>query len=261
MAKYNETPVLTAQFQKQFTELLISAPNRLASEMLENAANILKNKGTEAQNFVLEVNAHLLERSVESGSKISPVIIKALKFATEAHNYQIRKHPNLVIPYIVHIYDVARRLLRLEITDEITLCAAILHDTVEDTECSLLDILVLFGEDVRAIVDQVSEGDYPPGVPKPSKWERKLAYIAKVENAPPSLSNKIVIVSAIDKLSNGYDYIHAAYEGNNLDEESRLLQSNFYGRLVPIYLKHLKKNQPELHRQIDVMRNELHKIW
>lgn len=60
------------------------------------------------------------------------VIAKALEFASKKHVSQRRKNGD--IPYINHPIEVFNILCKAEIIDTNTLCAALLHDTVEDTD-------------------------------------------------------------------------------------------------------------------------------
>ena len=69
-------------------------------------------------------------------------IEKAIQFATEAHEGQIRKYTGE--PYIVHPLAVMETVSTVEHTDEM-LMAAVLHDTVEDCDVTLDDIVSHFG--------------------------------------------------------------------------------------------------------------------
>ena len=68
----------------------------------------------------------------------------ALVFATAAHAAvgQMRKYTN--DPYIVHPIRVATTVAKFGGTDEM-IAAAYLHDVVEDTGVSIVDILDMFG--------------------------------------------------------------------------------------------------------------------
>jgi len=84
-------------------------------------------------------------------------IVKAADFAAKKHKDQRRKDPDET-PYINHPIGVAQILTSEgEITNPDIIIGALLHDTVEDTETTLDEIEQLFGENVRKIVDQVSD--------------------------------------------------------------------------------------------------------
>lgn len=257
MPKYTDYPLLAEDLQQAFVSILEAAPIHVAADILQHAADTLKEKGIQAQACILPSNQQWVD--TDNDKLLPAMIVRAIAFAMEAHNRQIRKHPTLVIPYIVHIFDIAARLLHWGITDEVVLTSAILHDVVEDTKYKLVDIMVKFNEHVCAIVGQVSEGDYPPGQPKPPKWERKLMYIDKIRNAHPSIARAIVLVSAVDKISNGWDYVSAAENADNLDPESREMNLRFYGELVPIYLENIQV--PEMRQNIELLWSRLQKAW
>lgn len=73
------------------------------------------------------------------------LIVKAMNFAAKAHTSQMRKDG--VTPYINHPIGVANILTEIgNITDLTVICAALLHDTVEDTDTTFEDIRNEFGE-------------------------------------------------------------------------------------------------------------------
>ncbi|MBT8141128.1 MAG: bifunctional (p)ppGpp synthetase/guanosine-3',5'-bis(diphosphate) 3'-pyrophosphohydrolase [Gammaproteobacteria bacterium] len=82
-------------------------------------------------------------------------IQKAFTFGFKAHDGQKRKSG---VPYISHPVAVASILADMEF-DHQTLIAAILHDTIEDTEVAREDVALEFGESVAALVDGVSKLD------------------------------------------------------------------------------------------------------
>ena len=60
------------------------------------------------------------------------LLAKAIEFASKKHSFQRRKNGD--IPYINHPIEVFNILVKADIQDYNVLSAAILHDTVEDTE-------------------------------------------------------------------------------------------------------------------------------
>jgi GTP pyrophosphokinase len=78
---------------------------------------------------------------------------RAYRFAEEAHEGQVRRSGE---PYFSHPVAVVEILLDLRL-DIPTLCAALLHDTVEDTGTPLAEIQGLFGEEVAQLVDGVTK--------------------------------------------------------------------------------------------------------
>ncbi len=82
-------------------------------------------------------------------------VVKAYEFGAAAHKGQTRKSGE---PYITHPVAVAQELAEMHLDTE-AICAAILHDVVEDTKATLEEISEHFGEDVALIVDGVSKLD------------------------------------------------------------------------------------------------------
>jgi hypothetical protein len=83
------------------------------------------------------------------------LLLKAIAFAAEKHRHQRRKDPE-ASPYINHPIDLANVLLNEGgVSDTTTLCAAILHDTLEDTQTTSDEIAREFGGEIRDIVIEV----------------------------------------------------------------------------------------------------------
>jgi len=97
----------------------------------------------------------------ETGS-IARDVLQAVEFAAHKHRDQRRRGVE-ASPYINHPIQVAELLSRVgEVDDLATLIAAVLHDTVEDTETTLYDLEDAFGSEIRDLVDEVTltAGDY-----------------------------------------------------------------------------------------------------
>ncbi len=81
------------------------------------------------------------------------LIRKAYEYAKKNHGEQTRKSGE---PYIIHPLNVAYILANLEMDDE-TLCAALLHDIVEDTQVTHEDLVKDFGETIAEMVAGVTK--------------------------------------------------------------------------------------------------------
>lgn len=81
------------------------------------------------------------------------LVQKAYEFASKNHEGQLRKSGE---PYIIHPLDVAYILTTIDL-DEETICAALLHDVVEDTKITHKDIINEFGEEIANLVDGVTK--------------------------------------------------------------------------------------------------------
>jgi hypothetical protein len=94
-------------------------------------------------------------------------LLAALDFAAHKHRGQRRKGTGDT-PYVNHVIGVAHTLATVGgITDMVTLVAAVLHDTLEDTETTAAELEDRFGTDVCHLVQEVSDDKSLP------KQERK----------------------------------------------------------------------------------------
>ncbi|KAM4749585.1 guanosine-3',5'-bis(diphosphate) 3'-pyrophosphohydrolase MESH1 [Rhinophrynus dorsalis] len=131
------------------------------------------------------------------------LVLEAANFAAEKHKQQRRKDIGKT-PYINHPIGVARILTHeAGVTDPVVLQAALLHDTVEDTDTTFLEIESHFGQEVRRIVEEVTDDKTLP------KMERKRL---QIEHAP-HCSYKAKLVKLADKLYNLRDLTCSTPEG------------------------------------------------
>jgi len=90
-------------------------------------------------------------------SKTPNRLLKALKFAADKHRHQRRKDTESS-PFINHPIEVAEVLVAIGGVDDIeVLQAAILHDTIEDTETTAAELERNFGAEVRELVEEVTD--------------------------------------------------------------------------------------------------------
>ena len=123
--------------------------------------------------------------------------VRALAFASRKHSQQRRKDEE-ASPYINHpIALVSILAVEAEIHDPDVLCAALLHDTIEDTETSVEELVATFGGRVALLVQEVTDDKRLP------KAERKLL---QVEHAA-HLSAKARLVKLADKIANLRDVV------------------------------------------------------
>lgn len=83
---------------------------------------------------------------------------RAIAFATEAHGTQVRKYTGE--PYVNHPIAVAEIVRNVEHTEEMVI-AAILHDTIEDTPVTAMDIKRDFGSAVATLVTWLTDISTP----------------------------------------------------------------------------------------------------
>ncbi len=120
------------------------------------------------------------------------LILRAVAFAAEKHKNQRRKDADAT-PYINHPIGLANVLKQEgEVADVAVLVAAILHDTIEDTETTADELRTIFGEEVTSIVLEVTDDKSLP------KAERKRLQIEHAAVASP----KAKLVKLADKICN-----------------------------------------------------------
>jgi (p)ppGpp synthase/HD superfamily hydrolase len=119
-------------------------------------------------------------------------ILQALHFAAIKHRDQRRKGAE-ASPYINHPIEVAELLARVGgVTDSVILQAAILHDTLEDTQTTPAELDTIFGPEVRKVVEEITDDK------QLSKAERKRLQIVHA----PHLSVRAKVVKLADKIAN-----------------------------------------------------------
>jgi GTP pyrophosphokinase len=124
----------------------------------------------------------------------SAMLRRAYEFASEHHRGQIRLSGE---PYLTHPLEVAHSLADMKL-DSVSLCAAILHDVVEDTKVTLDKLSSEFGPDVARLVE---------GVTKISRLDLLAPEARQAENVRKMLlamvnDVRVVLVKLADRLHN-----------------------------------------------------------
>lgn len=120
---------------------------------------------------------------------------KAYDYACQMHAGQKRKGTD--IPYFTHLITTMNYAMELTEDTDI-LAAAVLHDTLEDTYATLLELQIRFGSKVAYYVASETENKRI-GIPATETWEeRKKENIDHLQNAGPEV--KIIVLS--DKTAN-----------------------------------------------------------
>ncbi len=93
--------------------------------------------------------------TIKKNSRITDIkmVTKAYNYALQSHGEQKRKSGE---PYIIHPLNVANILAGLSM-DTATICAALLHDVIEDTKATHEDLVQEFGEEITEIVEGVTK--------------------------------------------------------------------------------------------------------
>jgi len=124
-----------------------------------------------------------------------PLIVRALEFAAHKHREQKRKDVN-ASPYINHPIQLANVLvLEGRVSDPVVIAAALLHDTIEDTQTTWQELRGAFGDEIADIVLEVTDTKWI------AKTARKRLQVAKARHA----SEKAQLVKLADKICNVRD--------------------------------------------------------
>jgi GTP pyrophosphokinase len=139
--------------------------------------------------------AIISEHATDSGVEIDRERVKdAFAFACEHHAAQRRKSGE---DFIVHPVGVARICAGMRLDTE-TLCAALLHDTVEDTAASLDAVRERFGEEIAALVDGVTK---LTGITFSSHDEAQVENYRKMIVAMAT-DERVILIKLADRLHN-----------------------------------------------------------
>lgn len=125
----------------------------------------------------------------------TPQIKKAIEFAARKHHGQMRVEIE-PLPYVTHLFSVALLVAEDGAHDDVV-TAALLHDSLEDTDTTREEIVQAFNEHVALLVEAVTEIKEREGTEVGWK-ERKTAYLANLETAP----DDAVIIATADKVDN-----------------------------------------------------------
>lgn len=136
-------------------------------------------------------------------------IEQAIRAAAILHKDQIRKG-EVPYPYVTHIFAVA--MIVADYTNkEDTVVAALLHDTLEDTDYTAAELNEDFGHTVATLVQHVTR----PETDAHASWvEVKKKYVKKLKEAPEDA----LIIAAADKIHNMRSMVEAYY-----DDHERLI--------------------------------------
>lgn len=133
------------------------------------------------------------------------LILRCAAFAAHRHRDQRRKDAE-ASPYINHPLALADVLANeAGVTDATVLCAALLHDTVEDTRTTKDELAAAFGPEIAAVVMEVTDDKLL------HKDERKRLQVVHA----PTLSGPAKQVELADKICNLRDILHAPPVGWN----------------------------------------------
>lgn len=126
-------------------------------------------------------------------------VLQSVEFAASKHRDQ-RRDDSEASPYINHPIQVAELIARVGGVDDLAvLMAAVLHDTVEDTETTFAELEEVFGPEVRDLVAEVTDDKTLPKLER-KQWQKEHA---------PHLSDRAKLIKIADKTCNVRDVGHS----------------------------------------------------
>lgn len=126
-------------------------------------------------------------------------LLAAFRFASQKHLGQVRKNSEQT-PYIYHPMDLVHILWEVgQVRQVSVLIAALLHDTLEDTQTQPDEISALFGEEVLSIVQEVTDDKT---LPKHLRKQKQIELAAHSSDAAK-------LVKLADKISNLRDLVQS----------------------------------------------------
>ena len=172
----------------------------------------------------------------------TPLIQKAMKFAYDAHHGQTDQ---CGVPYIFHPFYVAE-LVSAAMPDEVSVCVALLHDVIEDTDVTLEQLEQEFPGEISetvALLTHNSEDDY-------------FDYVRNLKKSPVAVQ-----VKAMD-LSHNMDESRLVGMDSVTDEQKEWWHKK-YDKALGILLDTEQENDnismsnEEAHQRLDELRKEL----
>ena len=121
------------------------------------------------------------------------IVIQARNFARKKHAGQLRKNGKTTT--FSHLQDVVKNLKKMKVKNEEIICAAWLHDTIEDTDTDFDVIKDRFGKRIADIVVSVTKDNRLP------RKQREIKYAKNLKTA----NSKAKLVKIADILANVND--------------------------------------------------------
>src|SRR5919106_3289533 len=149
---------------------------------------------------------------------------RAYVYAMKAHGEQTRASGD---PYFSHPLEVAAIVTDLKL-DDATIAAALLHDTIEDTETTRTEIDSLFGHDIGVLVDGLTKLKKLDLVTKEAKQAENLRklLLAIAEDV------RVLLVKLADRLHNMRTLVHVRPETRRrMAEETLDIYAPLAGRI------------------------------
>src|SRR5436853_3341793 len=175
------------------------------------------------------------------------LIRKAYDFSQKHHSGQTRASGE---PYLVHPLEVALVLAEMKM-DPVAIAAGLLHDSVEDTSVTVVDIRKEFGEQVAHIVEgvtKISQIDFHTREEQQAENLRKMM-LAMVDDI------RVVLIKLADRLHNMRTLEHLPP-----DRQQKIAQEtlDIYAPIAhPLGLRKIRGEPEDLgYRSVDAIRNQ-----
>ena len=198
----------------------------------------------------------LIKKLEEYNPDAIPAVEKAYKYAEFLHDGQYRQSGE---PYIIHPLNVAYILSELY-ADQDTICAGLLHDTLEDTNTSKEEIATEFNKEVAKLVEGVTKIS---NMPLATKQEQMNANTRKIVTSIME-DVRIVIIKLADRLHNMRTLQYKSEEKQkekSLETLNTFVPLSYYigayrirNELEDICLSYLK---PDEYKKIDELRTNI----
>jgi len=171
------------------------------------------------------------------------LVLKAIQFASEKHKGQVRRGSGL--PYVTHPIIVMELVQKYKGTskhiDELK-CAALLHDTLEDTDCTYQEIEREFGPLAASLVMELTSDDV---------MVKKLGKNEYLKLKMSRMSQYAFTLKLLDRLSNVMDGPTKKYVKNTVELMEHLIaerkevtdrQAKIMGEIIRVCISKEKEN-------------------
>jgi len=148
----------------------------------------------------------------------------AYDFSEKAHEGQKRLSGQ---KYFVHPLAVANILVALK-KDAKTIAAGLLHDVVEDTNCSILELEKYFGRDVSVMVKALTCSKKKSSIIKMNGLELKTDALLQIDECP-LYKNDVVAIKLADRLNNMRDISYLPAERQKRYAVDSLVFLKYFG--------------------------------
>lgn len=198
----------------------------------------------------------LIKKVAEYNIRGVDTVRRAYEYANNLHNGQVRQSGE---PYITHPLNVAYILADMH-ADIDTVCAGLLHDTLEDTNITKKDIVHDFNKDVANLVDgvtKISKMNFS------SKQEQNMANTRKIITSITE-DVRIIIIKLADRLHNMRTLEFKSefkQKENSLETMEIFVPLAYYigayrikSELEDLSLRYLK---PDMYKKIEEKKNRL----